>query len=186
MISILYTMPGSVYLTMPGVDCWDEERDARNWPGGNPVIAHPPCRLWSCMRGLSKAPIEEKELARHAVRCVNQWGGILEHPRGSTLCADQELPLPGKGRALEYTLCVPQFWWGHLAEKWTWLYCVGIPMDQLPPIPLVLGEAPQVISTGSRRPGVVEIKDRKLRSATPIAFAKWLVAAARQSVGGLQ
>lgn len=28
------------------VDCWDMERDALNWPGGNSVIAHPPCRAW--------------------------------------------------------------------------------------------------------------------------------------------
>lgn len=178
-------MPGSVYLTLPGVDCWDEERDARNWPGGNPVVAHPPCRLWSQMRGMSTAPAEEKDLARHAVRCVHQWGGILEHPRGSTLWADQQLPLPGKGKPLEYALCVPQFWWGHLATKWTWLYCVGIPMSQLPPIPLVLGEAPMRMATRSPSRLRPELKPKSLRNATPIAFAEWLVAAARMSQGGI-
>lgn len=185
-ISILYTMPGSVYLTLPGVDCWDEVRDARNWPGGNPVVAHPPCRLWSRMRGLSKAPFEEKELARHAVRCVREWGGVLEHPEISTLWADQSLPMPGKGRSLEYTLCVPQFWWVHCMKKWTWLYCVGVPMVLLPPIPLVLGEATHTMAVGRGRRQRKSAAPERARSATPIAFAEWLVAAARQSQGGLQ
>ena len=29
-----------------GFDCWDIERNALNWPGGNPIVAHPPCRAW--------------------------------------------------------------------------------------------------------------------------------------------
>lgn len=42
MVSVLYVRNDSVYKELD-VDCWDIERDARKWPGGNPVVAHPPC-----------------------------------------------------------------------------------------------------------------------------------------------
>jgi hypothetical protein len=38
-IAALFVCADSIYRTLPGVDCWDIERDARNWPGGCPVVA---------------------------------------------------------------------------------------------------------------------------------------------------
>ena len=43
MIAILFARKDSVYKAMPGLDVYDFERDALTWPGGAPLIAHPPC-----------------------------------------------------------------------------------------------------------------------------------------------
>lgn len=52
-VSVLYTRSDSVYKTL-GVDCWDMERDARLFPGGNPIVAHPPCRAWGQLSHMAK------------------------------------------------------------------------------------------------------------------------------------
>ena len=175
---MLYTMPQSVYLGMEGVDCWDEERDARSWPGGTPVVAHPPCRLWGRLRRLSTAPIAEKDLARHAVSEIRRWGGVLEHPAGSLLWADQGLPTPDRGSRGEFTIAAPQRWWGHRCEKWTWFFVAGLKIEDIPPIPLRLGYPTHVV-TSSKKIRNRELKNRSERSATPPLLAEWLVAIAR-------
>jgi hypothetical protein len=48
-VAVLFARSDSIYKEFQGVDVWDKERDARNWPGGCPVIAHPPCRTWGAM-----------------------------------------------------------------------------------------------------------------------------------------
>jgi hypothetical protein len=64
--SILFVAKNSVYKTLTDsmgqpLDCWDKERDAMKWPGGNPIVAHPPCRLFSKhLRHLSTAPYRGK------------------------------------------------------------------------------------------------------------------------------
>jgi hypothetical protein len=68
-VSVLFVARNSVYKTL-GVDCWDEDRNALLWPGGNPIVAHPPCRLWSMLRKFSTAPESEKELAIWSVKQV--------------------------------------------------------------------------------------------------------------------
>jgi hypothetical protein len=45
-VAILFARKDSIYKTMPGCDVWDIDRDARNWPGGAPIVGHPPCRAW--------------------------------------------------------------------------------------------------------------------------------------------
>lgn len=49
-IAVLFARQDSIYKTLPGCDVWDIERDARKWPGGCPVVAHPPCRAWGRLR----------------------------------------------------------------------------------------------------------------------------------------
>lgn len=45
-VAALCVAPNSGYKAMPGVECYDQARDVRNFAGGMPVVAHPPCRAW--------------------------------------------------------------------------------------------------------------------------------------------
>lgn len=45
-VAVLFARSDSVYKSIPGCDVWDINRDARNWKGGAPIVAHPPCRAW--------------------------------------------------------------------------------------------------------------------------------------------
>lgn len=186
MVTALFVRKDSVYKAMAGVDAWDAERDARNYVGGTTVIAHPPCGQWGRLRGLATRNLPEKSLAVHAVLAVRRDGGVLEHPIGSTLWKHCRLPNPGRiDKWGGFTLPVLQQWWGHKAEKATWLYICGITPSQIPPIPFVLGEAEYVITTqkrnGTGRPEV----PRREREATPLAFAEFLYAIAKLAKAGL-
>lgn len=177
MITALYTRKKSVYKKL-GIDCWDKERDARNWPGGNSVIAHPPCRMWGRYRTIAKGGEDEKELGRHAVKMVRRWGGVLEHPENSQLWEDMGLPLPSTTDPFGgWTLSIDQSWFGHRAKKRTFLYIVGIQPKELPDYPLVLGK---VHTTTIEKMGVAE------REATPILLAYWLIKIALQCNQTLQ
>ena len=177
-VTVLYTMPRSVYLGREGVDCWDEVRDARKWPGRTPVVAHPPCALWSRLKGLAKRPIGEKDLARHAVAMIKLYGGVLEHPQHSSLWQDQDLPMPGRGYSLSFTMAFPQRYFGHCCEKMTWLWVRGVPSQALPEIPLVLGYPRYIIACSQKHSRKMAASRRK-RNATPPKLADWLVAVAR-------
>lgn len=185
-VAALFVRADSVYKTMPGVDCWDIERDARRWPGGCPVVAHPPCRAWGGLRHHAKPREDERELGPWAVDQVRRWGGVLEHPARSTLwlyCA-----LPATGHCDEFggrTLPIVQSWWGHRAEKATWLYIVGRRRGDHPPMPLDLGRPPCVIAqrTGKRKgmPGWRPEVTLAEREHTPPELAAWLVDLARRT-----
>ena len=179
-VAVLFARADSVYKTMPGVDVWDESRDARRWPGGCPVVAHPPCRAWGRLRAFANPAPHEKDLARWAVAQVREFGGVLEHPAGSTLWADQGLPRPGAHDEFGgWTLPAPQKWWGHKAEKASWFYIVGCEPSDIPPIPYVMGEAAYVVQSRKRhdyRPHITKAE----REHTPDALAIWLVDLARR------
>lgn len=89
-ISVLFVRKDSVYKTL-GVDCWDIERDATNWPGGNPLIAHPPCRAWGKLSGFAKPREGEKELAINSIELIRKWGGGIRTPGGKSALAYNEL-----------------------------------------------------------------------------------------------
>lgn len=182
----LFVRRDSVYKTIPGVDCFDIERDARQFPGGVPVIAHPPCRAWGQLRGLANPRPDEKQLAIFAVQLVRRYGGVLEHPEKSTLWPVAGLPEPGRLDSFGgWTLPILQKWWGHRAEKATRLYVVGCSPAEIPDIPLVLGRAERVCgSSGRRRDGQrLKAGDQGFRSEitkaerehTPPDLAIWLV-----------
>lgn len=119
----------SPYVQMADADPWPLDRDARLWLGRQPVIAHPPCRSWSKFRRFAKPRCDEADLARFAVLAVRAFGGVLEHPEGSALWADMDLPRPGAqglDQAGGFSISVDQSWWGHSARKRTWLYIVGL------------------------------------------------------------
>lgn len=154
---------GGVYAEL-GVDTWDKSRDARNYPGPNPVVAHPPCGPWGRFAWKSK---EDPALAPLAVRQVRRWGGVVEHPADSRLWSYMDLPRPGASPDSHggWTIEVEQSAWGHRAPKRTWLYVVGVPRSHLPPMP------PRVPDPGGR----IEFMCEAERERTPVAFARFLV-----------
>jgi hypothetical protein len=181
MVSALYVRSDSVYKTL-GVDCWDADRDARLYPGGGPVIAHPPCGGWGRYRMCRRLLWERHEwdvervnadaaavmCAPIAVQQVQRCGGVLEHPANSILWRYAHLPTPADpiDAVGGFTIEVEQCWWGHRTVKPTWLYVVGVS-----PMTVELPDA--------RRPDgpTVTIQDlgTKEREATPPAFAAWLI-----------
>lgn len=185
-VAILFARADSTYKAIPGCDVWDIERDARKWCGGAPVVAHPPCRAWGQLRALANPRPDEKELAIFAVAQVRAHGGVLEHPKNSTLWPVAGLPAPGKRDEFGgWTLPIFQSWWGHRAAKPTLLYIVGCEPADLPPMPIVLGEATHVIGMSGRRrdggrlhkgdPGWRPEVTKAEREHTPPALAAWLV-----------
>lgn len=132
-----------------------------------------------------------------STKCAD-GGGVLEHPARSRLwtaeAGERELPAPGTtDKWGGWTMVAPQFWWGHKAEKLTRFYIVGVALDQMPEIPLALGEAQYVISTSGRRKDGSrmvpskpdfpreEMTRQKFREHTPAALAVWLLDVARRS-----
>lgn len=133
MVAVLFARKDSVYKSLPDCDVYDIERDALTWPGGFPVIAHPPCRGWGRLRHLAKPVQGERELALWAVEQVRRWGGVLEHPTGSTLWQAAQLPQPGERDDFGgFTIWISQWWFGHKADKPTWLYIAGVEPTDYP------------------------------------------------------
>jgi len=183
-VAVLFARSDSVYKRLPGTDVWDIERDARLWPGGMPVVAHPPCRAWGCLAHMAKPRPDERDLALWAVDRVREYGGVLEHPRTSRLWLEKPLPLPGEVDAWGgWTLPVLQWWWGHKAAKSTKLYIVGIRPNDLPAFPFRLGIPDFVVSSSCRRRDGSRLYRREIskaeREQTPPAFADWLLQLAR-------
>lgn len=180
-VAVLFARADSVYKSMEGCDVYDIERDARTYDGPHPVVAHPPCRAWGRLRTFAKPRPDERNLARLAVAMVREWGGVLEHPAGSTLWDAQGLPKPAecKDQFGGWTYAAPQKWWGHKAEKATWLYVVGCAPSDLPDVPLTLGDATHVVQSRKRsdyRPHITKAE----REYTPQELAMWLVTLARK------
>lgn len=124
-VSILCVDKKSNYKKIPGLDLWDEERNAYNYAGSNPVICHPPCQQWSRMKAFATENKEQKELAIFCWEVVNKNGGILEHPNGSNLFkyvrADKK-----------FIYSVNQHWWGFPARKTTLLYVKDVKLLAYP------------------------------------------------------
>lgn len=178
-VTVLFVRAQSIYKLLPACDCYDRGRDARQYAGNDPVVAHHPCRTWGNLRTMAtKAPADEHDLSPWAIDQVRRCGGVLEHPAGSTLfdyrkCGTQERPDEWGG----YTIKVNQFDWGHRCNKPTKLYIVGC--VDLPAMPKRDGQPTHCITQGHGiRIGHPLFKSRVPqweREATPPEFAKWLV-----------
>lgn len=145
MIAALYVERGGVYWDLPGVDPWDEQRDARLYAGPWPVVAHPPCARWGRYWFGGPSARERRNLGDDggcfaaALAAVRQWGGVLEHPEASHAWAAFGLLAPPRcGGWIRagltdpgWTCCVEQGHYGHRARKATWLYAVGVDLPSL-------------------------------------------------------
>jgi hypothetical protein len=183
MVSILFAASPSVYDELDGCEVYNKERDAMTFPGGMPIVAHPPCAQWGRLRYFAKDDPKEKAMAVWAVEQVRACGGVLEHPVGSSLWREVDLPRPGSRDAYGgFTLPVDQSWFGHRARKPTLLYIVGIEPRCLPDLNYSMNPPSAVIETEIRgRPGALPAVSRRERYATPLPFAEWLVSVARSA-----
>jgi hypothetical protein len=138
MIAALFVQRGGAYYDVPGVDPWDEERDARTYAGPHPVVAHPPCQRWGNLGianyarwgGEHNRPGNDGGCFESALAAVRKFGGVLEHPASSRAWEAHglERPTPGRwsgGPAVGYVCEVWQSAYGHQARKRTWLYYWG-------------------------------------------------------------
>jgi len=174
-VAILCTARKTVYKSLPDCDVYDIDRDARTFPGGMPIVAHPPCRSWSAhLRHQAKPSPGERELGIWCCDQLRECGGVLEQPARSHLFRAAGLPHPGESnRGDLFTIEVWQAWWGYPMRKATWLCFVGVEMDLIQ-CPLRLHP----------RGGDWEVNRRlstRMRSETTIEFAVWLVGLARKS-----
>lgn len=161
-IDVLCVDKDSVYKSIPGISCWDKERDAYTYRGTNPVITHAPCQQWSRLRAFSKPNDYEKGLAEFCYRKVKENGGIFEHPAGSSFFKLYNLDM-----RKVYQLDQSDF--GFPAKKATWLYVEGIKL------------LPYPIFKEARHLDKVASMAQRDRSRTPIAFAIWLIDSIRSN-----
>jgi hypothetical protein len=196
-IAALYVQQRGCYFGLPGVDPWDEARDARTYAGPWPVVAHPPCQRWGrYWHGSPRKPHQyqlgdDAGCFEAALASVRRWGGVLEHPAYSHAWKAFGLPAPVLQGWLpfggdEWVCHVEQGHYGHMARKGTWLFAVC----PRPP-ELQWGVAPQRLSqiaverhgyAKARRTGVMAYiggKDKSdIRAATPPAFRDLLISIA--------
>lgn len=182
LVSVLCTMPGSIYHNLPGTDCYDKIRDARTFSGQTPVIAHPPCRLFSRMRGFANRYPGEMNLAALCLWNVRTCGGVLEHPAQSVLWDMCRMPKPGQGVDIYggFSIQIDQNAYGHPARKRTWLYIAGHTPRSIP-APLLSPVLPSAVISGTGKRVFLPEVPKALRSHTPLAFAEFLLSIARSS-----
>lgn len=145
-VAALYVIPDGPY-NLPGIDVWDESRDARKYRGPLPVIAHPPCERWGrywgggpMLHNTSNQKLlgDDAGCFAHALWSVRTFRGVLEHPEASHAFSYYGLPKPeftgGWTKPDKYggrSCCIAQGHYGHRAQKMTWLYGVGIHFKDL-------------------------------------------------------
>jgi hypothetical protein len=132
-VAALYVDPKGIYAGVPGIDLWDEARDARLYAGPWPVVAHPPCQRWCRFaKGIEKVHGykvgDDGGCFEAALDAVRTYGGVLEHPAHSLAWAEFDLPVPCKGGGWVtnmgggWSAYVEQGRYGHPMRKATWLY----------------------------------------------------------------
>lgn len=199
-IAALYVEPAGAYQGIPGVDCWDEYRDARLYPGPYPVVAHSPCQRWGKFwHGSTRKPHQFKLGADNgcfaaALGAVRAYGGVLEHPMDSKAWPWFNLnspPREGGWIAADFhggwTCCVYQGHYGHFAGKGSWLYAVGCDLPELRWGPCEQRIHPRALELHgyekARRIGMVAMiggKDKTaIRNGTPPEFRDLLLSIAR-------
>lgn len=186
MIAALYVQRNGCYWNLPDVDPWDIERDARQYAGPWPVVAHPPCDRWHQLSAVNHKRWgwvinEDGGCFAHALHAVRTWGGVLEHPAESRAFGLHGVREPERGswqRTLDgdWITEVNQAAYGHRATKRTWLLYCG------PILPPALDWSP---ARGSHQIGwfdvTLPILPKGETSATPIPFRDLLLSIARSA-----
>lgn len=196
-VQALFIDPDGIYPQLLGAEnCWGPERDARTYHGPDPVVAHPPCQLWTSMSAVNfkrypkekNRPGNDGGCFQHALTQVALNGGVLEHPAGSRAFAKHGLPKPQRGSwqlagaALDRSIWVTevsQCAYGHRARKRTWLVYVS----RVAPFALDWSEPPYTHQIGhdatqkNPRPTL----GKREACASPPAFAALLIQLARWS-----
>lgn len=204
MIAALYVEADGAYSNLPGVDPWDEARDARLYDGPHPVVAHPPCQRWGKMwfgqpltvkaTGVRKIKGDDGGCFKAALASVRKFGGVLEHPWQSHAWPHFGLNTPARSGGWiaadfegGWTCCVEQGQYGHYARKPTLLYAVGCDLPELiwghtearldPAVVERMGlkRAKRLGEVGARGGGT----DSTPRIHTPAPFRDLLIAMAR-------
>lgn len=199
MVAALYVETGGCYFDLPGVDPWDESRDARKYAGPLPVVAHPPCQRWGRFwHGSTRKPHQYRlgddgGCFASALWAVRTFGGVIEHPADSHAWRYYGIEQPSReGGWLAAdtwggkTCYVEQGHYGHAARKPTWLYACHTDIP-----PLKWGRLPQRLHPvalerhgyeKARRIGVMAMIGGKyktqIRNATPIQFRDLLISIA--------
>lgn len=171
--------------------CWDKSRDARSYTAAYPVVAHPPCHLWTNLArvnfkrygGEHNRPGNDGGMFASALANVRRCGGVLEHPASSHAWRAFGLVRPYRIRP-EWRRAGPREWvcevwqsaYGHRARKRTWLLYVG---DSAPLEPR------WERSPGTHQCGWFDRSKPTLgkreASLTPPSFAEYLIALAKHS-----
>lgn len=198
-VAALFVETDGAYFGLPGVDPWDEARDARLYAGPHPVVAHPPCQRWGrYWHGAPNKPHQYKlgddaGCFEAALTAVRRWGGVLEHPAHSKAWEAFDLAAPHKAGGWSaadfqggWTCHVEQGHYGHLSRKATWLYANSVDLPSLR-----WGAAEQRIHpvalakhgyAKARRIGMMAMvggKDKtRIRNTTPAQFRDVLVSMA--------
>lgn len=189
-VAALFVQPRGVYSTLPGVDLWDEQRDARKYDGPHPVVAHPPCSRWCQLASLNEKRYghrvgDDGGLFGFALDTVRCFGGVLEHPAETLAWSAHLLPPPHRRGGWQRSTCggwvchVEQGNYGHRARKATWLYAYGVELPQLR-----WGRAtPTATVSQCRNHGGGDLPrlSKREASATPVEFAHLLISIAESA-----
>lgn len=179
MINVLCTEKKSLYYTYKNLDCFDSERNVFSLDSRSVCIAHPPCRLFSRLRKFSTAPVEEKKIAFFCLEKIRRFGGILEHPRSSTLWHTGNFDLNGGIDTYGgFIRSVDLSWFGFPARKTTILYFVGLEPSDLPAFPLPINAIHHCIGGTSKNSNLSELP-KKMRSQTPLLLIDYLIEVCR-------
>jgi hypothetical protein len=160
MITVLCVQKKSIYKSIDGLDCWDQDRDAYNFTGRNPIIAHPPCAQWSRLHHFAFKNEREKNLAFFCFQLIQQNGGIFEHPAGTSFFK--------RVGVSSQVISIDQHWFGYPCKKRTYLY-----FNKCSPLSFPLN-----FEAYSRK--FSDLSNLQ-RSRTTPALAKWLVSCIENS-----
>jgi hypothetical protein len=199
LIAALFVATNGCYFGLDDVEPYDVHRDARLYAGPHAVIAHPPCERWGrywdggpSARGRFKKG-DDGGCFKSALASVRRWGGVLEHPSGTSAWEAFGIGKPRRDGGWfpadsfgGWTCCVDQGLYGHRASKATWLYVVRTDRPELfwgkANIRLPLEGLSPERRARQIKTGVVQNLSRKQRTATPLPFRDLLISIARSAL----